>query len=226
MLTFLDENNLYFLLIIVIIILIFGFLYIKNLKTEKDRKLELIIGITASVSIILVMYNLIINTNSNKRIEKNRTTHNTLENIQRNWLTPQIELAQLYPEGFYLFKSLTPDTDHGNIEPIDYDQAKRIQIEIASSIRIFQAMEDFLSLGSNDITGKDIWVNNFLMWLQSPILRKNWETLSFNYSKDTRKFIDKLILESDKLILLRQKNNKLTRDDYDQISKNFQVHFR
>ncbi len=226
MIEYIIENNLYFILLIIVVILVVGFVYIKNLNNEKDRKLELVIGITAGVSIIMVMYNLILNTHSNNRIEKNRTTHNTLENIQRNWLSPQVDLSQAYPEGFFLFKSLTPDADHGDFEPTSYDPAKRNQIEIASSIRIFQAMEDFLTLGSNDITGKSIWINNFLMWLQSPILKKNWKALSFNYSKDTREMIDRLIKESDKLVLIRQKKGNLMKNDYDHVSENFKVIFR
>jgi hypothetical protein len=226
MIEYLIENNLYFILLTVLVILFSGFIYIKKLDTGKDRKLELIIGITAGVSIIMVMYNLILNTHSNARIEKNRTTHNTLENIQRNWLSPQIELSQNYPEGYFLFKSLTPDADHADFEPIPYDPAKRNQIEIVSSIRIFQAMEDFLTLGSSDITGKNIWINNYLMWLQSPILIKNWKALSFNYSKDTREMIDRLIIESNKLVLIRLEMGHLTKNDYDQVSNNFSVTFR
>lgn len=226
MIKYITENILYFLLLSVLAILVIGFVYIKNLKTEKDRKLELIFQITAGVSIIMVMYNLILNTHSNNRVESNRTDHNTLENTQRSWLAPQIHLSQVYPEGFFLFKSLTPDVDHGDFEPISYDPARRKQIEIASSIRIFQAMEDYLILGSNDVTGKSRWINNFLMWLQSPILRKNWEALSFNYSKDTRKMIDQLIIESDVLVLLRQEKGALTKNDYDHVSENFKVPFR
>jgi hypothetical protein len=226
MIEYIIEYNLHIILLIVIIILAIGFIYIKSLNTEKDRKLELIIGITAGVLIIMVMYNLTLNTHSNDRIEKNRTTHNTIENIQRNWLSPQIDLSRAYPEGFFLFKSLTPDADHGAYEPTLYDPAKRNQIEIVTSIRIFQAMEDFLTLGADDVTGKNIWVNNFLMWLQSPILKKNWKVLSFNYSKDTRELINRLIAESEKLALIRQKKGKLTKNDYDYTSENFNVIFR
>lgn len=223
---FLIEYNLYIILLAVVTIIIVGFVFVKKLNTEKDRKLELIIGITAGVSIIMVMYNLILNTHSNNRIEENRTAHITLENIQRNWLSPQIELSQAYPEGFFLFKSMTPDLNHDRFEPADYDPAKRNQIEIVSSIRVFQAMEDFLTIGSHDLTGSNVWINNFLMWLQSPILQKNWKTLSFNYSKDTREMIERLILESNKLVQIRLKKGPLTNQDYDEVSENFKVMFR
>ncbi|MFT7073815.1 MAG: hypothetical protein ACJAX3_002815, partial [Patiriisocius sp.] len=97
----------------------------KESKYCKKQKTRVNNGITAGVLIIMVMYNLTLNTHSNDRIEKNRTTHNTIENIQRNWLSPQIDLSRAYPEGFFLFKSLTPDADHGAYEPTLYDPAKR-----------------------------------------------------------------------------------------------------
>ena len=87
-------------------------------------------------------------------------------------------------------------------------------------------MEDFLTIGSHDLTGKNVWVNNFLMWLQSPILRKNWQTLSFNYSLDTRELVNQLIKESDKLKRIRKEKGKLTNEDYDNISKNIKIDFR
>jgi hypothetical protein len=220
------QNNLYYVILLVIFIIVFGFIFVLKLNSEKDRKLELIIGISASVSIVLVMYNMIITTHSNIRIEKNRNAHITLENIQRNWLAPQIELSQNYPEGFFLFKSMTPDADHGTYEPMEYDPAKRMQIEIAASIRIFQAIEDFLTIGTHGETGTYVWINNFLMWLQSPILKNNWNTLSFNYSSDTRELIELLILESDKLIVKRKKNGTLISQDYDDVSKKIKVNFR
>jgi hypothetical protein len=198
----------------------------KESKYCKKQKTRVNNGITAGVLIIMVMYNLTLNTHSNDRIEKNRTTHNTIENIQRNWLSPQIDLSRDYPEGFFLFKYLTPDADHGAYEPTLYDPKKRIQIEIVTSIGIWQAMIDFLTLGSDDATGKNIWVNNILIWLQSPIFKKNWKVLSFNYSKDTRVLIDRLIAESEKLALIGKKKGKLTKNDCDDVSDNFSVIFR
>ena len=130
MIKFLIDNNLNLLLLAITTILILGIFYVRKLNITTDRKLDLVISITAGLSIILVAYNLIINTHSNDRIEQNRIDHITLENIQLNWLSPQIELAQNYPEGYFLFKSMNPDSDHLKIEPTTYDTIKRSQIEI------------------------------------------------------------------------------------------------
>lgn len=226
MIDFIFKHGIYFILILVVLFLIIGYFSVYRLKTEKDRKIELIIQILAAVSVVLVAYNLILSTQSNKRIEENRIADITLRNIQRNWLSPQIELSKLYPESYFLYKSMTPDSDYCGFEPEAYDPAKRKQIEIAYSFRIFQAMEDFLTIGSHDLTGKYVWINNFLMWMQSPILREHWEVISFNFSLDTREIIERLNMESDALIEKRKCHGFITSSDYDAVSKKFDVYFR
>lgn len=214
------------ILLIMFILLAIGYFVIYRLKTERDRKLELVIMFPAALTVILVGYNLILSTQSNDRIEQNRIANMTIENIQRNWLSPQVELTKYFPESYFLYKSMTPDSSYGQFEPLNYDHAKRDQIEVVYSFRVFQAIEDFLTIGSYDLTGKYVWINNFLMWMQSPILQKNWNLISFNFSKDTRKLINQLIVESNKLIVKRNELKRLTNKDYDSISENFDVPFR
>ena len=226
MIEFIFEKGIYVILVIGAVFLTLGCLLVIRLKTEKARKIELIVEILAAVSVVLVAYNLILSTESNKRIEENRIAHITLENIQRNWLSPQIELSALYPESYFLYRSITPDSDYCQLEPEYYDPARRKQIEIAYSFRIFQAMEDFLTIGSRDVTGKYVWINNFLMWMQSPILREHWNRVSFNFSKDTREMINRLIIESDALMARRALLGKLMPEDYDSVACRFVVHFR
>lgn len=226
MTNFIFDQGIYLILILIAIFLLIGYFSVYRLKTEKDRKIELIIQILAAVSVVLVAYNLILSTQSNKRIEENRNADITLRNIQRNWLSPQVELSKLYPESYFLYRSMTPDSDYCGLEPEVYDPVKRKQIEIAYSFRIFQAMEDFLTIGSHDLTGKYVWINNFLMWMQSPILREHWEVISYNFSLDTREIIERLNKESDALISKRECYGFITSKDYDEVSKEFEVYFR
>ena len=226
MIDFITEYNVYCTLFLAVLFLLLGFWVVQKLAAEKDRKLELMLKVTAAVSVILVCYNLILSTQSNNRIEENRVANLTLENIKRNWLTPQTELADAYPEGFFLYRSMTPDIDYHGYAPKDFDSAKREQIEVIYSIRVFQAMEDFLTIGAYDLTGKYVWINNFLMWLQSPILQNNWNLIGFNFSRDTRKMVERLIRESKKLTALRKKNGKVTKADYDKVADAFVVEFR
>jgi len=209
-----------------ILIYIIGYELIRRLEVSVDKKYELSLRLMASLSFFLVIYNIYVSVRSNSRIEDNRVAYNTVENIQRNWLDPQRELLQNYPEGYFLYSSMTPDADFGTAKPQKYDLAKRTQLEVYYSLRVFQSMEDFLTTGRYDETGQYVWINNFLMWMQSPILRYYWLKLSFNYAKDTRKFVAKIIEKSDELIALRKKKGKLTNEDYDAVSSKFKVNLR
>ena len=62
--------------------------------------------------------------------------------------------------------------------------------------------------------------------MQSPILRHYWSILSFNYSKDTRRTMQRIIEEASYLSQLRKEKGKLTPEDYDKITSNFHVQFR
>lgn len=226
MINAITESETIIVILLVSAFWVIGHFYIRRLDIARDKKFELTIRNIAAISVILVIYNIFISERSNRRIEKNRLAFNTLENIQRNWLAPQKELAESYPEGYFLYTSMTPDADFGHLTPLQFDPVKRKQLEVYSSLRIFQAMEDFLTIGSYDLTGKYVWVNNFLMWMQSPILRQYWHELSFNYSSDTRQLVERLMVKGDELIKLRMTTGRLSVTDYDNISKTFYVKFR
>lgn len=211
---------------VLILVYVVGYELIRRLDAPIEKKYELSLRLMASLSFFLVIYNIYVSIRSNERIEENKAAYNTIENIQRNWLNPQSELLQNYPEGYFLYSSMVPDADFGVAMPQKYDAIKRKQLEVYYSLRVFQSMEDFLTTGRYDQTGKEVWVNNFLMWMQSPILRYYWTRLSFNYSPDTREFVSKIIKKSDVLIALRKKNGKLTAGDYDAVSSQFQVNLR
>ncbi|MGX7667255.1 hypothetical protein [Flavobacterium pedocola] len=221
-----SENEVIIIFIIIILIYLIGYELIRRLEVTVDKKYELSLRLLASLSFFLIIYNIYVSIRSSNRIEENRISYNTIENIQRNWLDPQRELLQNYPEGYFLYSSMTPDADFGTAQPQKYDSTKRKQLEVYYSLRVFQSMEDFLTTGRYDQTGENVWINNFLMWMQSPILRFYWNKLAFNYSKDTREFVGEIIKKSDTLIALRNKKGKLTNQDYDAISSKFNVDFR
>ena len=218
-------GTLLFLLIFFIVVAT-GLYVIKKFRASKVKKFELTVTYFGGISILLIIYNMYLGITSNSFIEKNRITYNTLDNIERNYLQPQHDLLKFYPEGFYLYASMYPDTDMSNFEPKPTDASKRKAVETFFSIRIYQSIEDFLSTNIYDITGQYVWINNFLMWMQSPILQENWKILGFNYSYDTRELIDQLIKQASYLSNLRKEKGSLTFNDYDEISKKFLVNSR
>ena len=197
-------NESFMFLIIFSTVIIAGIYIVNKFEIAGIKKFQLLLSYLGGLSVLLVTYNIYITIRSSNRVEKNRFSYNTLENIQRNYLGPQKELVDHYPEGYFLYASMNQDTDMSKSEPKKYDLGKREQIEVYGSLRVFQAMEDFLSTAAYDITGIYVWINNFLMWMQSPILRHYWDLLAFNYADDTRELVARVIQKSDELIALRK----------------------
>jgi len=224
---FVSDNEQAFIVVVLMVMFFFitSFILFK-LSSTREKKFELTIRVIAATSVILIIYNVLITSQSNIEIEDNRNTFNTLTSIQRNWLSPQLDLFDAYPESYFLYQEMTPDVQYTEAMPETYDQVKREQLEVIYSIRVFQAIEDFLTIGKHDLTGQYVWINNFLMWLQSDILRKHWSELSFNFTMDTRALVDRLIVASDQLIQKRKENGVLYTSDYDQISLRFEVTYR
>lgn len=213
-------------LIIFVAIIIAGYFIIHRFEISDVQRFQLIVSYLGGLSAILITYNIYLTIKSNDRIEKNRLSYNTIENISKNFLMPQKELLEQFPEGYFLYASMYQDLDLSSQAPKEFNASKRAMVELYSSVRMFQAMEDFLSTASFDITGNYVWIANFLTWLQSPILQKNWNALSINYAEDTREFVERLIVEANKLSALRAKKGSLTIDDYTMIAKPFRVKAR
>ncbi len=226
--SFLNASNLF--IIFVIIAAFFGYYLITRFKVTPLKRFQLIVSYLGSLSVFLVTMNLYLNMRFNQRVEENRSAYNTLGNIQRIYIDPQKELLDKFPEGYFLYASMTPDVDLSALEPEEYNQAKRMQVEVYMALKVFQLIEDFLSTNSYSIrgehvlTGSYVWINNFLMWLQSPILQQLWKYLGFNNRADTRAIITAMIEQANDLVDLRKKKGYLDFSDYDTASKEFLKH--
>jgi hypothetical protein len=212
--------------VVFIVIGLIGYLIINRFKVAPIKRFQLIVSYLGGLSALLITINLYINIKSNERIERNRLSYNTLTNIQRNYLDPQKELLDKFPEGYFLYAEMTPDIDFSANAPKTFDESKRKQLEVYMALRIFQSMEDFLSTSAYDITGNYVWINNFIMWMQSSLLQHYWNELSFNYAEDTREMVGRIITQADYLREARKQKGKLTNSDYDEISKKFVVYAR
>jgi hypothetical protein len=192
-------------------------------EVTSTKRFELIVSYLGGMSVLLITYNIFITIRFNKDLEQNRLSYNTLSNIQTNYLLPQQELLSNYPEGYFLYASMNQDTDLGTTEPTQYDPIKRKQVETYCALRIFQSVEDFLSIDHCNAAGLYVWINNFLMWMQSPLLQNHWKVLESNYAQDTRELVERLIDKALELSELRKQKGNLTADDYDTVSKNFKT---
>lgn len=211
---------------IIIPILAAGFLVVRSFKLSAIERFRLSISFFGSISAILVSFSIYMSIKFNGRNVENQISQNTLSNVQFSYLSPQKELLDRYPEGYFLYAEMNQDTALPLSEPKNYDPVKQKQVELYQSIRVFQAVEDFLSFSGYDISGIFIWLNNFLGWMQSPTLQKNWGILEFNFYNDTRELMPKIIEKANELIELRKKKGKLTTADYDNVSKSIIVNNR
>jgi hypothetical protein len=207
-------------LLFFLIVLIIGIYVVTKLRQEPLKRFELVIMYLGGLATLLVSINIYLNLLSANRIEKNYLAYNLVKDVQKNYLGPQREMVKLYPESFFLYTSVNPDVDFSDISPKNYDPTKRELVELYGTIRFFQAMEDFLS--TVHFENEEFiysWLNVFLLWMQSPILRKYWLLMAPSFAARTRRLIDTLIKNSDILIALRKKKGFLTRDDYGALSK-------
>lgn len=47
---------------------------------------------------------------------------------------------------------------------------------------MIQSWEDYLTLRTLEETGDEFWLHNFLQWAQSPYLKKEFDTLKYNFA--------------------------------------------
>jgi hypothetical protein len=216
-----DSGNI--IILILILLAIIGYFIIKRFALPGVEKFKLIVSYLGGISVILIAYSIYFNVISTNLNAQTRLAFDTLALTQRQWLSPQEELAKYYPETFFLYQSIFPD-NLNSPEPKEFNPSKRACLELYFSNRFYEILEDFLSTIKYDLTSIPIWINCFLTWMQSPILQKNWELLEHCYSPDTREFISHLIKESNQLNELRKKTGKpLTMQDYNRISETFPV---
>lgn len=211
-------------LIIVAITVVIGLIIVTRFKDlSKIKRFELIVSYFSGMAVLLITYNIFITIRFNKDLEQSQIAHNTLENIQTNFLDPQKEILHYYPESYFLYATMQPDTTLSSKEPKEYDPIKRQHVEAYCSQRIFQSMEDFLSIHHYNSEGLYVWINSFLGWMQSPILQEQWQILKFNYAQDTRELVEEIIYGAKLLHDLRKEKGTLDTQDYDMISKNFKT---
>lgn len=211
------------LFIIFFVVLLTGLIEIIRFHVPAVKRFDLTFTFLAGIATFLISGDLYLTITSNARSEENKIAYNSVDNIQKNFLDPQRELLAYYPEGFFLYASMNPDIDFSHEKPHTFDAARRKQVELYFAIRIFQSIEDFLATAPYNVVDQYVWINSFLMWMQSPILQSYWPIVSFNYSARAREVTEKLIKNAHELSALRKQKGTLEPADYDAVSKKFDI---
>ena len=127
------------------------------------------------------------------------TRNSTFDVIDRSWLAVNEKIVKEYDKCPNLINSLYFDWQKKTLGNINY-QNKKDEWYAANyiSILIFQSWEDFISASSADETGVYVWMNNFLQWTNSKILKENWDVLKGNFATTTQELGDYLFNISSK----------------------------
>ncbi len=131
----------------------------------------------------------------------------TYKIIDRGWINVNLKLSEYYDKCPNFIESLyfpwqKTNPNYGIVTP-KYEKNDLWYVVNYLSILIFQSFEDFLTANQNDETGHEVWICNFIQWVNSPILEDRWNVLKSNYAQHTIDFVDLLFKD----IKYRQINN-------------------
>ncbi len=190
--------------LITLLVLIFGALAAFFIKPHKfkNTRTSVFISIMGSVAVLILAFNVFL---TSIKLETERATNNaqfTKQTIDKLWLFPNQLLtekiharpeflASLYYNNLNLYK-LTKDLKS---TPTPSSELAEQYI----SIVLIQSWEDYLTLRTLEKTGDEVWLHNFLQWAQSPYLKKEFDTLKYNFASTTIE-LGKLLFEYAALI--------------------------
>jgi hypothetical protein len=159
----------------------------KNLFIDRfTSKFEIISAMFLTIGIFLT-YSIFYNQN------KSMIRESTFNIIDRSWLGVNEKLVKYYDKCPHFIDSLYFDWQikvMGTKSNVDVKEDWTSINFISNSI--FQAWEDFITASEVDETGEIVWINNFLQWTQSSLLRNTWSVLKSNYAHTTQEFGDYL----------------------------------
>lgn len=173
-----------------------------NPQKFNDSKSSVIVAVAASMAIVFLGINVVLNTISidfQVDVAKNKITKLS---VDRLWVYPNqkfCEKTKVRPE---FYASLY----YNNLDLYKLTQNLQTKITIESaleeqyvSILLFQCWEDYLMLRRFDKAGDVVWLVNFLHWAQSPYLKENFDRLKYNYADLTIRLADLLFEYAHKL---------------------------
>ena len=163
----------------------------KNIILDRfTDKFRIVSAIFVTIGIFLT-YTVFNNQNKNMKRET------TFKIIDRSWLGVNEKMVKYYNKCPHFIDTLYFDWQikvMGKKSNLDVNEDWTSINFISNSI--FQAWEDFITASEVDETGEIVWINNFLQWSHSSLLRNIWNVLKTNYAHTTQEFGDYLFYMS------------------------------
>ena len=115
----------------------------------------------------------------------------TFQIIDRSWLNVNKSFIDYYNECPNFINSLYFDWQKkvlGNVTNYQKEDSWYSVKYICALI--FQSWEDFITSSKVDETGDIVWINCFIPWCNSKLLKNNWTVLKSNYAPTTQELGD------------------------------------
>jgi len=181
-----------------------------NLTSSFTEKLVLVSSIFIPIGIYLTY------TIFSRQIQELRINA-TFRSIDRSWLSINKQFIEYSDKCPNLINSLSYDWQINSLGKKSYKLSQEEDEWVASnyiSNCIFQAIEDFMVSSILDETAPEVWISNFIPWMNSKILNNNWSVLKANYAPRTIELSDYLFE-----IVSKNRNNTKNSADVDKLAK-------
>ena len=160
-----------------------------------------LIGTMVGAIIFIYQYN------QSKNAEAASRLNVTIAELQSDWIDLETMFITNYPYLNRLYDQIYPNNrilseSHATLttnEEID----KRDVFEVHMSTILFQIVENIYlqNIKSDQYRGSNpqnlAWINKFVSWFKSPILREQWQFRKKFYGSDTQQFVDTVLLKSE-----------------------------
>jgi hypothetical protein len=141
----------------------------------------------------------------------------TIKIIKDLWITPNLRLAHDYEKLGSLPAEMYPDLSITSSQDMH---------QVAFAISVFQIFEDYKTIYTQDKTGVNIWLGNFLNWAQSDTLQKLWPRLRINYQPSTIRMTEALFAAANEVKALRAKQGEVSYDEYQTVIQKLAITFQ
>ena len=181
-----------------------------NITSNFTEKLVLLSSIFIPIGIYLTY------TIFSRQIQELRINA-TFRSIDRSWLSINKQFIEYSDKCPNLINSLSYGWQINSLGKKSYKLSQEEDEWVASnyiSNCIFQAIEDFMVSSILDETAPEVWISNFIPWMNSKILNNNWSVLKANYAPRTIELSDYLFE-----IVSKNRNNTKNSADVDKLAK-------
>jgi len=115
----------------------------------------------------------------------------TFKIIDRSWLDVNKSFADYYKLCPNFINSLYFDWQKKVLGKVTNYQEQDVWYAVKYiSALIFQSWEDYITSSKIDETGDIVWINCFIPWCNSTLLKNNWNVLKSNYAPTTQELGD------------------------------------